>query len=239
MATSGDTIYELTRDNIIAAAMRKCGALSKGQSPDSEDLTNGMQALNALMASWQGLGLTIWKQTELTVTLTTSQRDYTIGIGQTTNLNYPLYIETAWLFTTATGDKRELDIRSRSDFQQLNSSTTGTPTAVSYIPQVNKGFLSVWPKPDSTASSAYTIRLITKTVFEGFNSASETPDFPQEYQLALIYGLAVLIAPEFGVPLADRDMLTKEYSELTPPKDLMRKFTFNQTAELFVNHGFY
>jgi len=49
MSTSGNTSYEATRDSLIAAAMRKCGALSKGESPDSEDLTNGTEALNGIV----------------------------------------------------------------------------------------------------------------------------------------------------------------------------------------------
>ena len=210
MATSGDTVYELTRDNIIAAAMRKCGALAKGQSPETEDLTNGMQALNAVMASLQGIGLTMWKRTEVSVTLTAA-RTFTIGIGQTVNVAFPLRVESAQLITTTGGQRQELQIMGRFEFNQLNEETTGSPTTICYQPKINLGVLSVWPIPDAASVAGKTIGLTCRTAFEGFNSANETPDFPQEWQNVLIYGLAIAIAPEFGVPLADRQQLMKEY----------------------------
>lgn len=46
--------------------------------------------------------------------------------------------------------------------------------------------------------------------FEGFISAADTPYFPREWNNALIYGVADLLAPEYGVPLNDRGMFRKE-----------------------------
>jgi hypothetical protein len=210
MTTSATTIYELSRDSLIKAAMRKIGALAKGQTPDSEDLTNGMVALNSLISELQGLGLTIWKRGEVGVTLT-SNRNYTIGISQTVNVAFPLRIEAAHLVTTTGGARQELEPMGRYEFSRLNATTTGSPTAYSYQPQINKGVLSVWPIPDTATQSAKTILLTVRTAFEGFTSASETPDLPQEWQNVLIYGTAVTLAPEYGVPLNDRSQLLKEY----------------------------
>jgi hypothetical protein len=190
--------------------MRKIGALAKGQTPDSEDLTNGMVAINSVISELQGQGLLIWKRNEVSVTLT-SNRTYTIGIGQTVNVAFPLRIETAWLVTTASGQRQELDILGRAEFSRLNALTTGNPVSISYQPKTNLGILSVWPIPDSTVQSNNTILLSCRTPLEGFTSASETPDLPQEWQNALIYGTAVSLAPEYGVPLNDRNMLLKEY----------------------------
>jgi hypothetical protein len=212
MTTSATTIYELSRDNLIKAALRKIGALAAGGTPTAEDLTNGQTALNSLIALFQGLGLTIWKRRETDITLVASQRDYTIGIGQTINQAFPLRIESAVLLTTATGNRQDMDILSLTEFSLLNSSTTGNPVNITYTPKVNLGVLSVWPKPDATIAAAATIHLIYRTAFEGFTSAAETPDFPQEWQLPLIYGAAVLLAPEYGVPLNDRNQLVKEYT---------------------------
>jgi hypothetical protein len=210
MATSGITIFELSRDSLIKAAMRKLGVLAKGQSPDSEDLTNGMLALNSTISELQGQGLLIWKRNEVSVTLT-ANRTYNIGISQTVNVPFPLRVESAWLVTTATGQRQELEIKGRAEFSRLNALSTGSPTAISYQPKVNLGVLSVWPIPDSTTQSTKTILLSCRTAIEGFTGATETPDLPQEWQNVLIYGTAVSLAPEYGVPLNDRNMLIKEY----------------------------
>jgi hypothetical protein len=92
----------------------------------------------------------------------------------------------------------------------LNTESTGVPTSYTYQPKINLGVLSLWPLPDSTSATAYTLQLTYQRPFEGFSAAGETPDFPQEWQNALIYNLAVSLAPEFGVPLEDRKLLMQE-----------------------------
>lgn len=210
MTTSGTTIYELSRDNLVKAALRKLGVLAAGQTPTSEDYTNGQTALNSLISSFQGLGLTLWKRKEISITLT-ANRDYTIGISQTVNTAFPLRIETAQLITTTGGSRQDLEIMGRAEFMRLNATSTGSPTAISYQPKINLGVLSVWPIPDTATQSAKTILLTVRTAFEGFTASGETPDLPQEWQLPLIYGTAVLLAPEYGIPLNDRNQLMKEY----------------------------
>lgn len=211
MATSGTTVYELTRDDIIKAAMRKCGALAKGQTPDSEDYSNGTVALNALIAAWQGYGLTIWKRSEYEMTLVASQREYTIGISQTVNTAFPLKIESAVLYTTASGARQQLEIMDKSEFNLMNSLDTGNPTCISYTPQINKGVISLWPMPSSDVASAKTLRILIRTAFEGFSASANTPDLPQDWQNALIYGLAYTLAPEYGLSVLDRQALQRDY----------------------------
>lgn len=210
MTVSSDSTYELSRDNIIAAAMRKIGALSRGQSPDSEDLSNAQIALNSLIALFQTLGMPLWARAEYSITLVASQRDYTIGSGQTINTDFPLRIYKANLSNSDGSAVPEVNPMARADFMLLNTSTIGTPVNYTYQPKVNLGVLSLWPKPDATAVSTYTLKLTYQRPFYGFTSASETPDFPQEWQLALTYGLADLLAPEYGVPLLDRQVLSKQ-----------------------------
>lgn len=210
MATSNDTTYELTRDQIISAAMRKCGRLAKGQSPDATDLANAQIALNSLIAELQTLGMPLWARKNLTITLVAGNRLYTIGEGQAIDTPFPLKIYGAWIETINGGAMRELEAIAYKDFRNLNTETTGTPLLYSYQPQINKGTISLWPIPTSTDVSTYSLQITYQSPFQGFTSASETPDFPQEWQNALIYNLAVLLAPEYGVPLDDRKELKQE-----------------------------
>ena len=211
MTTSGDTIYELSRDDIIKAGMRKVGALAKGQTPDSEDYTNGTVALNALIAAWQGYGLTMWKRSEYEMTLVASQREYNIGIGQSVNTAFPLKIESAILYTTSAGARQQLEIMDKSEFNLMNSLDTGNPTCISYTPKINMGVISLWPMPSADVASTKTLRILIRTAFEGFNATADTPDLPQEWQNALIYGLAYSLAPEYGLSVLDRQALQRDY----------------------------
>lgn len=204
MATSNTTIFELDRDDIIASAMRKCGVLAKGASPDAEDLTNGMQALNALVSEFQTFGMPLWKRTQYSLALVDGTNTYTIGVGQTTNTTFPLKILSA-VIRDSGGSAQEVIQLDREAFNLLNTSSEGKPVQFTYQPLINAGVVKVWPTPDTS----YTMEITYTKPVDGFTSASETPDFPQEWQNALIYGLAVLLAPEYGLPLNDRSQLEK------------------------------
>jgi hypothetical protein len=208
VTTSGTAIYQLSRDSFISAAMRKCGALAAGQSPSAEDLTNCQVGFNALVAQYQTLGMPLWKRAQYSLTMTATST-YTIGVGQTTNTVFPLKIESA-VVRRSGGSSQEMSQLSRKDFNLLNSSSTGTPTQFTYQPMINYGVLKVWPIPDATNIADNTIELTYFAPVEGFTAAAETSDFPQEWQLPLIYGLAAIIAPEYGVPLPDQQNLQKQ-----------------------------
>jgi len=49
--------------------------------------------------------------------------------------------------------------------------------------------------------------------FDGFTASGNTPYFPREWNNALIYGVADLMAPEYGMPPTDRVLLKKEAKE--------------------------
>ena len=212
MTTSGQTIYELSRNQIIEASLRKIGALAEGQTPTSEAYTNGQIALNSAIAALQSLGMSVWKRKTQSITPVLSTQDYEIGIGKTTNVAFPLRIEHAYMKHTTSGSRVELTSMGRQRFDTHNASSTGLPNLYSYQPKINFGVLSLCPAPDSTTVSDYTINIYYRSPFEGFTSTTETADFPQEWQNPLIYALAISLAPEYGTPLNDRKMLQDEFN---------------------------
>lgn len=212
MTTSNQTIGELTRDNIISAAMRKIGALAKGQTPDAEDLSNGQSALNAMLMTFQTAGMPLWKLTKYTLTLNSGQSSYNIGMGEAISVPYPLKLHQVLRVPTATGTPVALEQKSIYEYTKLPTNSSGTPVSYSYIPEINAGTLRIWPTPGTTDASQYTLDLWYQKPFDMFTSASETVDFPQYWQEAVIYGLGLRLAPEFGLSLEDRARLEKEAS---------------------------
>ena len=49
MATSGSSDFTRTRDQIIKAAYRKLGVIRSTQTPNTQLITDGAEALNALI----------------------------------------------------------------------------------------------------------------------------------------------------------------------------------------------
>lgn len=202
MTTSGITTTQMNRDSIIAAAMRKCAALAKGQSPDSEDLLNNNEALNNLVAEFMTLGMPLWAKLSYTVPIVAGTASYTLSAP------FPLKIIQAWM---ATGTTRQPMMETAdNDYNMLPDGASGVPNQYTYTPYINYGTFKVWPVPEATTVADYTLTIRYFAPFDTFSAATDTPYFPREWNNALIYGLAALIAPEYGVPLQDRGMLEKQ-----------------------------
>jgi hypothetical protein len=58
------------------------------------------------------------------------------------------------------------------------------------------------------------IIIVYQRPFEDFDAAIDEPDFPQEWFDALKYGLATRLAPEYGVPATERQLLTAEMTRI-------------------------
>lgn len=202
MTTSANTSWELQRNDIISAALRKIGALAKGQTADTEDITNGAQALNGVVALFSTDGMPLWKRTEIAVTLVDGTQDYT--------LDDALKLHQVVLQYVGNTTSYELQSKSLYDFNNLPTSEGGVPVHYAFTPNIQDGTLKIWPTPDATTAANYTLTAVVQKEFDGFFSSSDTPDFPPYWTDALVYTLAARLAPEYGVPLQDRQMLIKE-----------------------------
>lgn len=207
MATSGITISELSRDQIITRALRKIGVLAEGVAASATQLSEGAEALGPLVKEMQTLGMPLWKRTDYALTLTNGVSSYTIGIGQTTNIPFPLKITQAVLQQGASGSKIDVEIKAKQDFQLLPSNSTGTVVNMSYQPFINYGVVSVWPTPNS---SDQILTLTFQEPFDIFNTGADTADFPEEWQNALIYQLALILADDYQLPIQDKQWHEKQ-----------------------------
>ena len=90
------------------------------------------------------------------------------------------------------------DDMSRQEYMALPlKSAQGKTTQFYYDPQLTNGRIYVWPVTDTTDD---TIRCSVYLPLEDMDAAANTPDFPQEFYLALSFGLAKLLLPEKGTP---------------------------------------
>ena len=203
MATSGSTSWEISRDEIIKSALRKCGVLAKGQTPSAEDYSDTAVALNGLVARYNTLGMPLWKRSISNVSLSANTTEYTLSSA--------LKLADVYVYTLSGTTQYRIQNKSEYDIYNLPYGTTGIPVYWSFTPNLAEGgTLRIWPTPDSSAASEYGIRAIYQEEFDTFTSSAETPDFPAYWTDALIYGLASSIAPEYGVSLPDRQDIDKK-----------------------------
>jgi hypothetical protein len=210
MSTSGITINQMTRDSIINAALRKTGALSEGQVANTTQLGTGAEALNNLVSEFQALGMPLWARRSLAIPMVVGQSSYTIGVGQATNVPFPLRVYQATIDDSSNGNQIIMMQKPLYDFVQYPASSTGTPVVFNYTPQINKGVMQIWPTPNTSIPTGLAVTLQYQTPFEIFNASTDTPDFPQEWNNAVIYQLASILAPEYVLPLPTMQMLEKQ-----------------------------
>ena len=92
-----------------------------------------------------------------------------------------------------------LVIASRDEYMRLPDKTsTGSPSQIYYNPLRTNGKMNVWPACNNVQEY---IKFTARILIEDFDTATNDPDFPQEWLMPLAWNLAVMIAPKFGVVL--------------------------------------
>ena len=206
MPTSGSTDWALTRDQIISSALRKLGVLASGQSPTTNQVNDASMALNGLVKALQADGMPLWKITTHTFATVADTSSYTIGVGQTLNVPAPLKVIKA-TYNRDGSHEVPMNIETRYDFFNMPGTSEGTPVTLHYQPLRNTGIIRLWPIPQDALTN---ITIHYQTMYEDFDGASDDADFPSYWHTAIIYNLAWLLAPEYGIPPSDRNILSKE-----------------------------
>ena len=208
MTTSNNTTWELTRDEIITSAYAKLGIPGEDNSLSTVQITRGAQELNANIAWMVTQGMPLWKRTSQNFALSTTSQIYTLASA--------VKLTQVVLLDNNAGSQYDLIEKSLYDFNRLPNSSIGTPVHYTFQPTISSGTLSIWPYTSDTTSVANkTIRAVYQKKFDGFFAAGETPDFPSYWIQPLVYKLALTLAPEYGLPLNDRQQLKAELKDMT------------------------
>jgi hypothetical protein len=238
MTTSSSYDWEMTRDQIITDAYAACGAIDENDTPTTAQLTKGARVLNGIIKTMSGpVGMPLWAITTKSFPLTTNTATYTIGIGQTIDSPKPIKIIQAWHRDTTTNFDTPVNIVSLDTYNRLgNKFVDATPVQLAYDPLISTGIIYIYPEPDSYSVSNREIWIRYQRPFQDFDASSDTPDFPTEWDLPLVYSLAVALAPSLGVPpndMAKLEGLAKTYIESAQEAGYENASIFIQPATKF------
>lgn len=198
MPSSGSVDFTVNRDQIITAALRKIGAVATGETPVASEINEGSQALNLLIKEWMAEGIGIWLYDTFEMALVVDQESYSFGVGgDVTTVGRPLnVVESRYHYYTGSRDLPMMRMTRDQYFNLPVKSTGGVPTQFYYEPQIPLGYLYIWPI--ITATTSDTIRGTARVEVEDFDAVANTPDFPKEWFSALMWNLALDLAPEYG-----------------------------------------
>lgn len=184
--------------DIINDSTRLIGVKQKGEALDGDESADALRRLNLLVDSWANEKLMLAQLIERTHSLTSGTGSYTIGSGGTINTTWPIKIERAF-----TRDSNNLDtsieIIDNKEWARISlKNTSGLyPAYLYYRRAYPLGTIELYPLP----GSGLTLYLEVWDQLTQFTNLSTSASFPPGYERALIYNLAVELAPEYGAAL--------------------------------------
>lgn len=192
-------------EQTIRFAMKEAGKLQEGADPNGEQIAEWLAKLNAMVNHWQIKGLKLWLQIELEIPLVVNKAIYTIQPGGDIDILKPLKITQAYYQEATSQSRRPLDPpMSREEYTRLgNVSEAGTISGYFVEKQFNALNLYLWRKPDAQAATGL-VRLIAQKQQRQGENLTESMEVPQEWFLALYWGLADLNTSGQPLPVQQR-----------------------------------
>lgn len=199
VSSVSNTVY-----GIIVDAMLDAGKLAEGQEPNSEQLATNMRRLNDMINLWQTQGLKLFLLQDVSIPLVANKNKY--RLQPTTgdvNMSKPLQVLQGYVLDTNNIRRPVIGI-SWDDWMRLSQVTGNAGRINSYFVDKQAAYydIYVWNTPDAT-EAANTLHLLMRTQVTNPINLEEDMAFPQEWRLALRWGLADEIAT--GQPQAIMD----------------------------------
>ena len=193
-------IYRVTTTGqaMLQRALRLLGATDAGEVLGAAELADGLETLNGMLDSWNTEKLNVYQMARQTAALTAGQQTRTIGPGGQLDLIRPQKIEEGEVFLTGAGlgtTEVPLEVYSQVEWGLITSKdVSGQPGAVYYEPAFPLGTMYFYPKPDA----AYTFINFVWQLLSQVSSATASISLPSGYVNAIIWNLAIDLAPEYG-----------------------------------------
>ncbi len=102
MAVSNSSDFTRTRDQLITRSLRLLGVLKAGRTPGAQEITDGAEALNAMVKRWQRKGLRVWSVSEATLFPQVGQVKYALARTGADHVT-EAYVQTALSADEASG----------------------------------------------------------------------------------------------------------------------------------------
>lgn len=223
---------------VIEDAYFEAGKLQEGQSPNSEQLVSGMRRLTDLINIEQTQGLKLWLNTTQDVTLVANQGTYVFSPTGDVVMPKPLRVIQADYVQNPGGDEtiRPLTVMSWDDFMRL-SQQNQAGAINSYFVNKKDTQLDVffWLIPDSTAASQGVCRVLLQKQVTNFTAVTDTMNFPIEWRMYLVWGLADILATGQPQAIMDRCQqraeMYKDKLESWDVEDTPTQFTPDQRTQ--------
>ena len=190
-SAGGQPVATITPKEIVKRALRKIGVLASGETPGADMIQDGLSDLNAMLDAWSADGAMVYASTPESFSLSSGKQTYTIGAGGDFDTTRPSRIE----FGTISLNGVELMLKgpvSTAEWAGSYKSLIGMPFSFWYNATSPLGEVRF----DATPAQTYPLNLYTSGQLARV-ALNDTMSLPPAYEDALVYNLAVRMAPEY------------------------------------------
>lgn len=188
-----------TANEIIAESLGAIGMLNAGETASAEDSLLCLSVLNTMIDAWNLPSLTQYTTQDATATLGSGVGSLTIGPSMTIAVTRPTRIELG-SYVRSEGIDYPMSGLNEAEYNRISlKSVNGhVPRFFFYDAGTLTGTIYYWPVPNL----ACVVHHPVATQFEAFADLVTSYNFPQGYKRAMVFNLALEIAPHFEQPPA-------------------------------------
>ena len=179
----------------LKSALRRTGYIQSGDTPTSDEQTDGLAIANQMLDAWNIDGLICYSIQRTTHTLIASTNPHTIGSAGNINTDRPVKIERAGLIIAGeTVEHLVKVLDTMAEYADISdkASASSIPYILFYDPAFALGKIYLYPVPDA----ANPLVLYRWTPFTSIATVNTSVTFPPGYEIAFINNLAVHLAAE-------------------------------------------
>ncbi len=183
-----------TANAVINPALKLLGVTTQGETPSASESADALAALNAMLDNWSTERLNIFFVYNFTGAIASGTNNYTIAASATWNTPRPIRIVGASIILSSLTHPMEIvDVAGWASIKEKGT-LANVPTKIYYDQAAPTGKIYLWPTPNTIS----TIDLWLYSALTQFSDLVMNVDFGSGYLRALIYNLAVEVAPQFG-----------------------------------------
>lgn len=179
---------------IINGAMRKLALIASGEAASANELTDALECLNDMINAWSVEEIVMPYTVAESFSLVSGTGTYSIGSGGAFDTVRPIDIKHAFIRDTNDYDYL-LTIQTVAQYNNKHVKTAlNRPTMLYYRPTYPLGLIYF----DYLPSTVETLYIESIKHLTNFSDLVTSIDILPELKSALIYNLAIELAPEFG-----------------------------------------
>lgn len=203
-----DYDFSRTRSEIIQRAFRIVGALSLGESLSAEQSEQGVEVLNALVKSWQtGSHTFLWTEVVHILPIMDGYNETALAAGTALDDNI-LALSSAMYSEDAGTTRRPLRLITLAEWRAKDLPFQPGKVEEICLDLTTKS-VRFWPMPNVSAQ----LDIVAIQRLKDFDTPGGAGDIPVQYIQALTFGLADMLAWEYGVPATERAQLHNQALE--------------------------